>query len=446
MIGTGYVGLVTGTCLAAKGHQVVCVDVDSEKVERINRGDPPIHEPGLSELLRRCIGDRLRATTDFRNAISESDISLVAVGTPTDGDGIDLRHVKEVAREAGRVLSDKPAYHSVFVKSTVVPGTTDEVLGPLLERYSGKTAGDDFGLGVNPEFLREGDAIRDFMEPDRIVMGGIDENSLSELDRIYEVFEGVPKIRTNNRTAEMIKYASNALLATLISYSNEMANLCSALGGIDVIDVMGGVHLDRRLSPILEDGRRMTPGVVSYLEAGCGFGGSCLPKDVKALVAHGEEAGSPMRLLDAVLAINREQPRELLRLLEKHFSSLHDVRVAVLGLAFKPGTDDVRNSPAIPVLKELVARRADVRAYDPLVGKVPWEPIDDGVLYLDELQDVIQDAEAIVIVTGWEEFKRLPHLLKGMNPSPLVIDGRRMLDKSRLGRYEGIGFSTDCGN
>ncbi len=282
IIGTGYMGLVTGVCLAEKGHQVVCVDVDQEKVSKINQASPPIYEKGLEELLRKNINGNLQATTDIHKSIIETDISLITVGTPFDGGEIDLCYIKEASEQIGKALKGKSTYHLVVVKSTVVPGTTDEVVLPILEEVSGKKAGIDFGVGMNPEFLREGEAIRDFMLPDRIVLGGIDEKSIDVLEKLYSVFEGVDKLRTNNKTAEMIKYASNSVLATMISFSNEVGNLCAAIGGIDVVDVMRGVHLDKRLSPININGDRIVPAFITYLVAGCGFGGSCFPKDVKA--------------------------------------------------------------------------------------------------------------------------------------------------------------------
>ncbi|MDZ7693117.1 MAG: nucleotide sugar dehydrogenase [Balneolaceae bacterium] len=278
VIGTGYVGLVSGVCLAEKGHSVLCVDIDEEKVSKINKGLSPIHEEGLDELLERNIDSSLQATTDLLKAVHESDVSIIAVGTPFDGNQIDLKYVKTVAKQIGDALKSKEGYHSVVVKSTVVPGTTDNVVLPILEEVSGKEAGVDFGVGMNPEFLREGEAINDFMNPDRIVLGGINKRTHEVLENIYSVFEGVDIIKTNNQTAEMIKYTANSLLATLISFSNEIGNLCAKLGDVDVVKVMEGVHKDNRFSPIMPDGERITPGFISYLAAGCGFGGAAFLK------------------------------------------------------------------------------------------------------------------------------------------------------------------------
>lgn len=441
VVGTGYVGLVTGVCLAEKGHRVICVDVDQEKVDKINQAIPPIYEKGLEELLRKNININLRATTDLHKSVIDTDISLIAVGTPFDGSEIDLTYIKEASYQIGKALRDKSAYHVVVVKSTVVPGTTDNVVRPILEEASGKKAGVDFGVGMNPEFLREGEAIQDFLFPDRIVLGGIDDKSISALEEMYSVFEGVDKLRTNPKTAEMIKYTANSLLATMISFSNEMGNLCATLGGIDVVEVMRGVHLDKRLSPIMPNGDRILPSFTTYLEAGCGFGGSCFPKDVKALIAHGENVGSPMRLLNAVIQVNEQQPQQVLSLLKKHFPSLKGIRIAVLGLAFKPGTDDMRESPAIPIVKDLLAQEAEIKAYDP-VAKHEAQKLfgNHRIVYCDDLVQALQNVQAVVLLTRWEEFRRIPELLTHLDPQPLLIDGRRMLDKDSIARYDGIGL------
>jgi len=441
VLGTGYVGLVSGVCLAEKGHRVYCVDIDPDKVEKTNQGVPIIHEKGLDALLKKNIGERFSATTDLRQAVLDSDLSIIAVGTPFKGNEIDLSFIQEVSKQIGAALREKPSYHVAVVKSTVVPGTTEEVVLPLLEKFSGKKAGPDFGLGMNPEFLREGVAVEDFMSPDRIVLGGIDERTLDALEDLYRVFDGVDKVRTTPKTAEMIKYAANSLLATMISFSNEIGNLCAGLGGIDVVDVMRAVHLDKRLCPILPDGRRIVPQFTTYLEAGCGFGGSCFPKDVKALIAHGQKVGQAMSLLQSVIRVNEEQPRQVIEILNRQFPNLKGVRLAILGLAFKPGTDDMRESPAIPIVKELLAAGACIRAFDP-VAKTEAEKIFGAqqISYCEQLGDALDGADAVVLLTRWEEFAKLPDLLAGREPQPLVVDGRRMIDKKRLPRYTGIGI------
>lgn len=441
VIGTGYVGLVSGVCLAEKGHDVVCIDVDKEKIEKINNGIAPIYERNLEELLRKNINLNLKADTDLFKAVMETEISLIAVGTPFDGDKIDLSYIEMVSGDIGKVLKEKKAYHMIVVKSTVVPGTTDEVVLPILEKLSGKRAGIDFGIGMNPEFLREGEAVEDFMSPDRIVMGAIDKKALGFLEELYRPFSHVDKLRTNNKTAEMIKYTSNSLLATMISFSNEIANLCAVIGDVDVVDVMNGVHMDKRMSPIMPNGKRITPSFTTYIEAGCGFGGSCFPKDVKALIAHGKHKGKSMQLLDAVIQVNQEQPQQVILILNKHFPSVKGIRIAVLGLAFKPGTTDMRESPAIPIVKELLAKGAEIKAYDPVASAEAQKIFTDHqIKYCDTLQQTIKNVQAVVLLTRWDEFSKIPSLLADLETQPLFVDGRRMLDKALIARYEGIGL------
>ena len=441
IIGSGYVGLVTGVCLADKGHSIICVDADHEKVENINQGVPPIYEQGLKELLKKNIHFNLRATADLRQAVVDTEISLITVGTPFDGEKIDLAQIKEVSHQIGKALRDKDSYHLVVVKSTVVPGTTDDVVLPILEKAARKKAGTDFGVGMNPEFLREGVAVEDFMRPDRIVLGAIDQKSRDWMEKIYQCFENIDKVRTNNRTAEMIKYTSNSLLATMISFSNEIANLSAAIGDIDVTEVMQGVHLDKRLSPIFENGKRVVPPIIEFLKAGCGFGGSCFPKDVKALIAHGKQIGKPMKLLNAVIEVNQKQPREIIALIKKYFPDLRKIRIAILGLAFKPGTDDMRESPAIPIVRDLSEQGAVIKAYDPAALDAAQKVLgNNNITYFRNLSQTLHDVDVVVLLTCWEEFMQVPELFGNLKPQPLLIDGRRMLDKNSFSRYDGIGL------
>ncbi len=441
VIGTGYVGLVSGVCLSEKGHEVICVDNDAGKVDQINNSKSPIYEKGLDQLLENNIGNRLKATTDLQQAVLDSDLSLLAVGTPFNGSEIDLTYVRQVAMDIGAALKEKDGYHVVIVKSTVVPGTTDTEVLPLLEEYSGKKAGEGFGVGMNPEFLREGEAIDDFMSPDRIVLGGLDAQTHSVMEQLYSPFVGVDILKTNNKTAEMIKYTSNSLLATLISFSNEIGNLSAALGNIDALEVMRGVHLDKRLSPLLEDGSRVVPAITGYIEAGCGFGGSCFPKDVKALISHGEAAGQSMQLLNSVIAINRDQPQQVLDRLSKHFPNQDGLNVAVLGLAFKPGTDDMRESPAIPVVNQLTENNANIRAYDPIAQEEAEKVFAQAsITYCDSVAETLEGVDAVLLLTRWDEFKNLPEELSKLEKQPLLVDGRRMIAKDSVPLYEGIGI------
>jgi UDPglucose 6-dehydrogenase len=453
--GAGYVGLVTGACLAEKGHQVICADVDPAKVERINRGEAPIREAGLDDLLKRHAGTRLTAVTDLRRAVMETDFTFVAVGTPFDGRAIDLTQVKSAAETIGRALKDKNGWHMVTVKSTVVPGTTDDVVGEIIERESGKRAGEGFGLGMNPEFLTEGEAVGDFMDPDRLIFGSRDEKGFEALEELYAGFPGVKRLFTINRTAEMIKYASNSLLATLISFSNEIANLCSTLGGIDAMDVVRGLQLSRYLTGNSAEGASPAP-IADFLVPGCGFGGSCLPKDIAALIAHARAHGASMRVLEAVRQVNTDQPHRIAALLEEGLDGLRDLPVAVLGLAFRPGTSDTRESPAFPVIADLLSRGARVSAFDPAVTAAaaeaadghpapgftgaPLLPFDGRVRLCPTLEEAVHGARAVVVLTRWNEFRRLSELLAELPDPPLVVDGRRMLDKRSIPHYEGIGL------
>lgn len=442
VVGTGYVGLVSGVCLAHVGHDVTCIDVDQDKVDRINRGEPPIYEVGLEDLLQKLVGRKLSATTDFDSAIRDSELSLIAVGTPFDGQEIDLRYIRQVAAQIGEVLKTKDGYHTVIVKSTVVPGTTEEVVLPILEETSGKKAGVDFGVGMNPEFLKEGEAIEDFMYPDRIVLGGIDDRSIDALDAVYAAFPETDKIRTSPRTAEMIKYTANSLLATLISFSNEIGNLCTAIGGVDVTEVMAGVHLDKRFSPILKDGARVRPSSLTYIEAGCGFGGSCFPKDVKALITYGQDKAQPMSVLKSVIETNQAQPTRMIEMAKRHYSSLNGVKVALLGLAFKPGTDDIRESASLAVIDQLRDEGAVITAFDPIAQEETEKHFGPGAIaYAGTVADCIEGADVVMLMTSWPEFRDLPALLTAQDPAPLLIDGRRMLPRDSVPRYEGIGLS-----
>ena len=442
IVGTGYVGLVSGVCLAEKGHDVMCVDRDESKVVAVNDGQPPIYEEGLGELLSRNVGSKIAATTDLEAAVLDSELTIIAVGTPFVGREIDLGYVRQAAIDIGAALRSKSDYHMVVVKSTVVPGTTDNLVGPELEESSGKKLGIDFGIGMNPEFLREGVAVSDFMDPDRIVYGADSEKALQMLDELYSVFPDADKIRTTAKTAEMIKYTANSLLATLISFSNEIGNLCASVKDIDVEDVMRGVHLDKRFCPILDSGERIVPAMTTFLKAGCGFGGSCFPKDISALVAFGQSAGLDMSLLESVLNINAKQPERLIALLTDRLDPLEGRSILVLGLAFKAGTDDMRESPAIPVVTRLHELGAVVSVYDPIAVSNARTVFDGLSLnYRESWQEALADVDAIVLVTHWPEFEALPAELDKLEDPPLLVDGRRFLDKATITNFAGIGVS-----
>ena len=415
--GSGYVGLITGIGFAELGNEVIFVDVDERKIDSINSAKPPIYEKRLEELMKRNVG-KFYATSDYEGAISNSDVTFICVGTPSKDDGsIDLRYVKSVSKEVGLALSNKNKFHVIVVKSTVVPGTTEEIVKPIIENESDKKAFEDFGLAMNPEFLREGNAVGDFFNPDRIIIGVKDNRTKSILEDLYRPFS-CPKLITDIKTAEMIKYAANAFLATKISFANEIGNICKRLG-IDVYDVFEGVGLDHRISP-------------AFFNAGIGFGGSCFPKDVKALIRKAEELGENPRILKAVVEVNDVQPLKLIELLKRHVPNLRDKRVGVLGLAFKPDTDDVRESRAIPIVEALLKEGAKVIAYDPkAMGN--FAKLFPHIEYANSCEGVLANSDVILIVTEWEEFEHLNYEGK------IVIDGRRVRKAMREAKiYEGV--------
>lgn len=440
IVGTGYVGLVSGVCLASLGFHVVCVDSDTRKAEMIRAGNAPIHEEALDELLASTIGSTLEVTTDLDKAVAETDLTIVAVGTPSTPNGIDLTQIRAAVRDVGRAIAVKQQFHIVVIKSTVVPGTTDTVLVDELEHATGGVAGVDFGIGVNPEFLTEGTAVADFLQPDRIVIGAEDERTERAVRQLYRGFENAELIVTNMRTAEMIKYASNALLATAISFSNEMANLGAAIGRIDTVEVMRGVSASRYLTE-RNGGVAVRAELASFLSAGCGFGGSCLPKDVSALAAEGARRGVPMRILDSVLAVNREQPRVLVDVIRRELGELSEARIGILGLAFKPETDDTRESPAFPLIRMLGHAGAKLIVHDPVVKEagIP-ESVRGLIERRGDLLGLLRDVDAVVLITSWRQYLDIPKLVASLPDPPLVVDGRRLFSSSSVPRYAGIGL------
>lgn len=416
VIGAGYVGIVTGIGFAELGNEVIFVDIDGKKVNTINSGKAPIFEKGLDELMQEN-RNKYKATKDY-NSIADTDITFICVGTPSKEDGsIDLTFVKSAAAEIGKALKTKKGFHVVVVKSTVVPGTTENVVRPIIEKESCKEAFKDFGLAMNPEFLREGNAVHDFFNPDRIVIGVKDKKTKEMLETLYKPFS-CPKLITDIKTAEMIKYASNAFLATKISFANEIGNICKKLG-IDAYEVFKGVGLDHRINP-------------AFFRAGIGFGGSCFPKDIKALIAKAEELGMNPKILKAVIEVNEEQPMKMIELLKKHIPDLKGRRIGILGLAFKPDTDDIRESRAIPIVQKLIEEEAKIIAYDPKAMD-NFSKIFPHINYANSAEEVIDKSDAVLITTEWKEFKELCY--KGK----IVIDGRRIekaMNEAKI--YEGV--------
>ena len=416
IIGTGYVGLVSAACFAKLGHQVICVDVDKEKVEMINNSISPIYEKDLEEIIKKY-KKNIYATTSYEEAVEKSDVTFICVGTPSKKNGdIDLSFVDQATREIAFCLKNKKSFHSVIVKSTVIPGTTKNHVLPLLEKFSQKKAGIDFGLGMNPEFLREGDAVYDFLHPDRVVNGFYDEQTKKLLSILYSNFS-CPIVETSLTVAEMIKYASNCFLATKISFINEIGNLCKKLD-IDTYDVAEGIGLDNRI------GR-------AFLDSGIGWGGSCFGKDVNALIAFSKEIKEPCKIINGTVEVNEQQPLRLINILKKHIPSLKGKIIGVLGLSFKPNTDDIRDSRSIILVKNLLKEDAQVKVFDPKAMN-NFKKLFSNIIYCDNAIDVL-DADAVIIATAWDEFKKLDY--KGK----IVIDGRRLLDaKKTAKKYEGV--------
>jgi UDPglucose 6-dehydrogenase/GDP-mannose 6-dehydrogenase len=445
IIGTGYVGLVSGICLSFQGHDVICVDKKAEIVNDINNSISPIYEPKLDHMLNQVISEKkLYACTDINWAIENSDVTIVAVGTPFKNNAIDLTYIKECAREIGTALAEKTSYHTVCIKSTVVPGTTDTIVREIIEEASHKQVG-SFGLAMNPEFLREGCAVDDFMMPDRIVIGAYDNLSFDSIAAIYKGVFDAPIIKTNLRTAEMIKYTSNSFLANLISFSNDISNICESIGGIDAIDVFDGLIMDKRIV-VKNDDKQLYPGLVQYLKPGCGFGGSCFPKDVKALLTHAKANAYDAVSLEAVLAINELQPLKMVEKLESLIGDLLGKKIAVLGIAFKAETDDIRESPAIKIIQILLDKGALVTACDPEALRNAEKELKNDRLSLKEnYVETLRDTEGALLVTAWESYKCIqPIEFRNLMKNAVLIDGRRVFDKNAMEsagvKYTGIGL------
>ena len=425
--GTGYVGLVTGACLADFGNIVRCVDIDRAKIATLKNCEVPFYEPGLREIVRRNVEvGRLSFSTDIKWGIEFSTVVFVAVGTPMTGEGqADLSYVEMVARSVGEHLN---SYKLVVLKSTVPAGTCD-----LVERIIRETSatGHPFDVVSNPEFLREGSAIDDFMKPSRIVLGASSERAFDVMTELYRplILEDAPVVKIDVKTSEMIKYASNAFLATKISFVNEIANLCEAVGA-DVSVVARAMGLDDRIGP-------------KFLRAGAGYGGSCFPKDTKALVKTAERVSCDLKIVKSVIAVNEAQRKRMAEKVEKALDGVKGKTVAILGLAFKPDTDDLRDAPAIDIALALLAGGAIVRAYDP-VAMDQAAALLAGATFCPDIFDAVKDADAAVFVTEWNEFRDLDLVkMKSRMRSPVVVDCRNIYEPSRMGelgfRYHSVG-------
>ena len=426
IVGTGYVGLVSGTCFSEMGIHVTCVDIDGQKIEKLKNGILPIYEPGLEDMvLRNVKAGRLSFTTDIRTCLDEAEVVFSAVGTPPDEDGsADLHYVLDVARTVGKNIKK---YRVFVTKSTVPVGTAQKVKAAIAEEISKRGVKVEFDVASNPEFLKEGAAVDDFMRPDRVVVGVESERAKEIMGRLYRPF-----MLTNDRmlftdipSAEMIKYAANSMLATRISFMNDIANLCERVGA-DVSMVRKGIGSDSRIG-------------AKFLYPGCGYGGSCFPKDVKALIKTAEKNGYEMHVLKAVEEVNERQKRILFSKLEKHFGGdLKGKKIAMWGLSFKPETDDMREAPALVLIDLLLNAGCDVRVYDPIAMEECKRRIGESVTYCADKYEAAIDADALLMVTEWKEF-RMPSwdVLRKTMRGNVVIDGRNIYDRKEL---EGRGF------
>lgn len=424
IVGTGYVGLVSGTCFAEMGTNVICVDIDEGKIKKLHEGMMPIYEPGLEELVKKNVREgRLHFTTDLTTCLNDVEIVFCAVGTPPDEDGsADLKYVLEVARTVGKNIQK----HLVFVtKSTVPVGTARKVRNTIQEELDKRGVRVDFDVASNPEFLKEGAAIKDFMAPDRVVVGIESDKARAIMEKLYRPFllNGYPILFMDVPSAEMTKYAANAMLATRISFMNDMANLCEIVGA-NVDHVRKGMGSDARI------GSR-------FLYAGCGYGGSCFPKDVKALAQTGKQNGYEMRVIEAVEAVNETQKSIVFEKLNKAFNGeLKGKVIALWGLAFKPETDDMREAPALVVIDRLLEAGAIIRAFDPIAMPETKRRIGDRIIYCKDKYDAAKGADAVALLTEWKQF-RLPdweHVRKQMKGN-VVVDGRNIYDCNELTEY-----------
>ena len=395
--GTGYVGQVSGTVAAHYGHDVLLVDIDKEKVDSINQGKPTIFEKDLDEMLYDLVINKkkLRATLDTHQAVLDTEASFICVGTPDRGGMIDLSYIQNVSKSIGLALKEKDQFHLVIVKSTVVPGTTINTVKPILEEFSGKKAGIDFGIAMNPEFLREGLAVSDNIDPDSIVIGTQDEKSKKMLKEIYGWAAEEKFTFVNTTSAEAIKYAKNSFLATKITFANEWGNYCDVMG-IDAKEVLDAIGADRRISPM-------------FLRNGPGYGGSCFPKDVNAIVHSGQVNHSPFRVLEEVVAVNNKQYLSLIDLAKSKMGSISMRKVGILGLSFKPDTDDTRESPALKIISYLVSQGCEINAYCPQGIELAKQWLTENriteINYAKSAEECVKDVEFVLIPTDWAEFR-----------------------------------------
>ncbi|NGM71390.1 UDP-glucose/GDP-mannose dehydrogenase family protein [Natronolimnobius sp. AArcel1] len=422
VIGSGYVGTTIAACFADLGHEVTAIDIDEEIVNTLNDGRAPITEPGLDDLLETHAGDRLTATTSY-DAVPDSDVTFLAIGTPSNNDGsIDLSALEAAAEATGDALANKTDRHLVVIKSTVTPPSIPATLEPAI--HSGANENDAIEVGMNPEFLREGSAVTDFQQPDKLVFGTQSEWATERLHNVFEPLlehHDAPVVETDPETASMIKYANNAFLASKISLVNDLGNICKEFD-LDAYEVMDAIGLDDRISE-------------RFLRSGVGWGGSCFPKDVNAIIAAAQAVDYDPAVLEGTVEVNDRQPNRMLECLMSHVNP-EDARIAVLGLAFKPNTDDIRNSRAIPVIDALQSRGANVAAYDPVAADEMSHKFPD-IEYAESAADALEGADGALVVTDWDEFSELDEEFDAM-ATPVVVDGRRCIERRNGIIYEGL--------
>ncbi|WP_216689977.1 UDP-glucose dehydrogenase family protein [Hymenobacter siberiensis] len=436
VVGTGYVGLVTGTCFAEVGIEVTCIDIDQKKIDNLHQGILPIYEPGLEEMVTRNVEKgRLHFSTNLAEAIKDCDVAFIAVGTPPGEDGsADLKYVLAVAKGIGEHMNN---YCVIVTKSTVPVGTAAKVRAELAKALAARNADIEFDVASNPEFLKEGAAIDDFLKPDRIVVGIASERAEEVMSRLYKPFllNGHPIIFMDIPSAEMTKYAANSMLATKISFMNDVANLCEIMGA-DVNMVRRGIGSDARIG-------------TKFIYPGIGYGGSCFPKDVKALIKTAQENGYDMQVLRAVESVNEDQKSVLFNKVSKHFGGdLRGLKIAIWGLSFKPKTDDMREAPSLVIIEKLLAAGCTVTAYDPVAMPEAKHSLGDSITYAKDEFDALIDADALLIVTEWPEF-RVPNfkVVSRLMKQQVIFDGRNIYEPAEMKElgfvYHCIGIKTD---
>tara|TARA_Y100000590_G_scaffold459455_1_gene616578 strand:+ start:5187 stop:6542 length:1356 start_codon:yes stop_codon:yes gene_type:complete len=445
IIGSGYVGLTTGICLASLNHKIFIHDVDREKLKKIEEQKLPFFERGLQEILAKVISsEKLIPENNLDNLVRETDGCFICVGTPTKNNSIDLSQIIDsINNITESITKNKKENYKIIIRSTIIPNTSRDIILPILE---GKLSQLKFGLAVVPEFLREGNALDDFMNPDKIVIGSLDNDTTNFVKKVFDYFKNSCEIiETNLESSELIKYTNNAFFSMLISFSNEIANVSENIPGVDPYKIMKALISDKRITTKINN-ENITPSLESYLTPGCGFGGSCFPKDVQALLNYANKNNINTPLLKAVLDINSERPNKMIVLAESILGTLENKKISILGLTFKPDTDDLRSSPALDAIKILIEKKANVFAFDPMCkSKSDLIKLPQICNVCLNIEDALKDSEIALVFTKWNEFKSLDSkFLEQFMKNPIIIDGRGFLDKEKFerGTYFKIGMNS----